>query len=136
MTAIVRCPECQSRVDTRGLARHRGRGRCRVVVATHALLERGFVRAPGWPFYYVLPQAGIETVKGFYADQQGDAVWTSGKYYANRHTWGPSWAVTIVQVLYGRVSTPTMIRILSLAREHGPDHPTVQAELTLAALGR
>jgi hypothetical protein len=135
MTAIVSCPECQAPIGTRGLARHRGRMRCLAVVVTRDLLRRGFARAPGWPFYFVLPKAGIDTVKGYYADPDGDRIWT-GKYYANRHTWGPSWAVAIVRVLEGRVSTSEMIRILSLAKEHGPDDLTVRSELALVALGR
>lgn len=136
MTSIVTCPECQTQIDTRGLARHRGRLRCLAVVGTRDLLQRGFVRAAGWPFYFVLPRSGIETVKGYYADQDGDQIWTDPNYYANRHTWGPAWAVAIVRALEGRVPTSEMIRILTLARERGPDDPTVQAELALAALGR
>lgn len=136
MTAIVSCPECQAPIDTRGLARHRGRMRCVAIVVTRDLVQRGFVRSAGWPFYFVLPKAGIETVKGYYADQDGDRVWTDPNYYANRHTWGPAWAVGIARALDGRVSTSEMIRILRLANEQGPDHPTVQAELALAALGR
>jgi len=135
MTAIDICPECQVSFDTRGLARHRGRLRCLAVVVTRDLLQRGFVRAAGWPFYFVLPKAGIETVKGYYADPDADQIWT-GEYYANRHTWGPAWAVAIVRVLDGHVSTSEMIRILRLARECGPDDPTVRSELALAALGQ
>jgi len=134
--AIVTCPECQMPIDTRGLARHRGRIRCLAIVVTRELLQRGCVRAGGWPFYFVLPKAGIETVKGYYLDPDGSQIWMSTHYYATRHTWGPAWAVAIVRTLEGRVSTSEMIRTLRLARERGSDDPTVQAELALAALGR
>jgi len=110
--------------------------RCLAVTVTRDLLLRGFVRAAGWPFYFVLPKVGIETVKGYYADLVDGEIVTEKNYYANRHTWGPVWAVAIVRTLTGRVSTSEMIRILSLAKERGPDDPTVQAELALAALGR
>lgn len=135
MTAIVSCPECREPIDTRGLARHRGRMRCLAVTVTRDLLRRGFARAAGWPYYHVLPKAGVETVKGYYADPDGDRIWTDPNYYANRHTWGPAWAVDIVRVLEGRVPTKEIIRILVLAREHGTDDPRVQVELAMAALG-
>jgi hypothetical protein len=57
------------------------------VIVIRDLLRRGFARAAGWPYYFVLPKAGIETVKGYFAEEVGDRIVT-GRYYASRHTWG------------------------------------------------
>src|SRR4051794_14093811 len=106
---IVSCPQCEAPFDARGLWQHRGSGRCYAIIATRDLLDRGLIRAAGWPYYFVLPKAGIETVKGYFVDRRGKRF-VMGRYYAKRHTWGPAWAVGIVRALYGRVSTSELLR--------------------------